>query len=159
MSTVLRLLFLIPIGFILACCAGAVALLWPFVDLSPAALADPAEVLDLMILFTAQAAQVGVTALVPFLIFLVLSEALRLRSILIYLVLGLVGGALAAHAGAVSPDMRVQTATIVAGLAFALTYWIVAGHRAGRARPAPPRASPHPAPPPAPIPAPPQAKD
>ncbi len=134
MSTVLRILFLIPIGFILACCAGAFALLWPFVDLSREALADPARVLDLAILFTAQAAQVGVTALVPFLIFMVLSEALRLRSILINLVAGLAGGALAAHAGAASIDMRVQTATIVAGLAFALTYWVVAGHRAGRTR-------------------------
>ena len=136
MSTVLRILFLIPMGFVLACFAGALVLLWPFVDVSPATLNNPAQVMDLAVLFTAQAAQVGWTALVPFVVFLTLSEALRLRSILIHLIAGLAGGAIAAHAEPASNDMRIQTATIVAGLAFALTYWIVAGHRAGRRRPA-----------------------
>ncbi len=142
MSAVLRILFLIPMGFVLACCAGAAALILPFVELPGAAMSNPAQVVDLAFLFTLQAAQVGWTALVPFLVFLVLSEALRLRSILIHLIAGLVGGAIAAHAGTAATDMRVQTATIVAGLAFALTYWIVAGHGAGRRRRATPRLPP-----------------
>jgi hypothetical protein len=152
-STVLRLLFLIPIGFVLACGAAAFALLWPFLDIGWASFTDPLQTIQLAVGFTTMAAGIGWVALVPFLIFLVLSEALRLRSVLIHLLAGLAGGALAAHAGPAVGDMRLQTATIVAGLAFALTYWAVAGHRAGRARrPLPPSPLPSSPNPPSPIP-------
>ncbi|ALN71662.1 hypothetical protein [Aureimonas sp. AU20] len=142
MSTVLRILFLVPIGFMLACCAAAFALLWPFLDIGWATFTDPLQTIQLAMGFTTMAAGIGWVAFVPFLIFLVLSEALRLRSVLIHLLAGLVGGAVAAHAGPAVGDMRLQTATIVAGLAFALTYWVLAGHRAGRPR----RPSPSPIP-------------
>ncbi len=139
MRAVLRLLFLVPIGFVLACFAGAFALIWPFLAVGREALADPVVMFELAVGFTTLAAQIGWTALLPFCVFLVLSEALRLRSVLIHLLAGLAGGAIAAHRGPPTTEMSVQTATIAAGLAFALTYWLVAGNGAGlgRRRPAP----------------------
>ena len=131
MRTVFRILFLVPIGFILACYGAAFALLWPFLSLSDQALSDPFVVVELAFGFTAQAAQVGWTALLPFVAFFVVSETFSLRGVLVHLLAGLAGGLAACHLGPAPAELSLQTAQIVAGLSFALIYWIVAGHRAG----------------------------
>ncbi|RIY00993.1 hypothetical protein D3218_11410 [Aureimonas flava] len=145
MAQVLRFLFLIPIGFVLACFAASFALLWPFVDLPSGASSPPGVWLELSVGFFAQAAQVGTLALVPWGIFMVLTEALGWRSLLVHAGTGILAGFAAARIPPGAGSTALETAMIVAGLAFALVYWLVAGHGAGTwrrrraATPPPPR--------------------
>ena len=136
MAALLRFLFVIPFGFVAACAAAAFALLWPFVDLSGAGQNDPFFWLQIAVGFGAQSAQVGSAALVPWGVFMLATEILGLRSLLFHAVAGLVAGFLTTRL-AYGPDLphgSVQTALAVAGLAFALVYWIIAGRGAGRWR-------------------------
>ena len=146
MTQVLRFLFLIPVGFVLACFAASFALLWPFIDLPPAAATDPFVWMELSVGFFAQGAQVGALALVPWGLFMVLTEALGKRSLLLHAAAGLVAGFAGAHIPPGAGSAALETAMIVAGLAFGLVYWIVAGHGAGswrrREAPSPPQPSP-----------------
>jgi hypothetical protein len=142
MIAVLRFLIVIPLGFVLACFAAAFALLWPFIDTTGAATGDPLFWLQAVLGLVAQSAQVGSTALVPWAVFMVLTESLGWRSVLLHMAAGISGGFAVirtAYDGA-QPHASVQTAMIVAGLTFALVYWIVAGRGAGlwRARKARP---------------------
>lgn len=132
MRATLRILFLIPAGFVLACYAGAFALLWPFLHLPPGALGDPLTAIELAFGFTAQAAQIGAAAFLPWILFVAAAETLRWRSLLLHLGLGVLAGFSASRLGAMPAS--VETATVTAGLAFALVYWLVAGHGAGRPR-------------------------
>ena len=136
MTTVLRFLFVIPIGFVLACFAAAFAMLWPFLELPDGALSDPFLVFELLVFFTAQAAQVGSAALLPWGLFMALSEITGLRSILLHMGAGIAGGfaALRLSPGGAPTELSLQTAFVVAGLSFALVYWLVAGRGAGRWR-------------------------
>ncbi|MCB8839172.1 hypothetical protein [Aurantimonas sp. VKM B-3413] len=133
MGTVLRFLFVIPIGYIAACLTAAFALLWPFIAFTPASLSDPVFLLHAGFVFTAQAVQVGAVAIVPWLVFMVMTEFLALPSVLLHVTAGLIGGVaiLFVAYGSNVPHMSVQTAIIVASISFALVYWIVAGHGAG----------------------------
>lgn len=139
MTQVLRFLFLIPIGFVLACFAASFALLWPFVLLPTDFASDPFVVVELILGFTAQAAQVGTLALVPWGLFMAVTEILGLRSLLIHAGAGLAAGFAATRIGPGASAPSLQTAMIVAGLSFALVYWLIAGRGAGtwRRRPAP----------------------
>ncbi|WAJ29066.1 hypothetical protein [Antarcticirhabdus aurantiaca] len=150
MATLFRFLFLIPLGFIAATVAAAFALLWPFLDPGALAASDPAYLAELAVGFLAQVAQIGSVVLLPWAVFMVATEVLGLSSILLHVAAGFLGGivlSLAAY-GTRPPALSVQTAIVVASLSFALVYWIVAGHAAGRWRrrfrrePAPPVASP-----------------
>ncbi|KQQ79572.1 hypothetical protein [Aureimonas sp. Leaf324] len=134
MIQVLRFLFLIPTGFVLACFAASFALLWPFIDIPASAGVDPFVWTELVFGFFAQAAQVGTLALVPWGLFMVLTEALGQRSLILHAAAGLVGGFAAARIPPGAGSAALETAMIVAGLAFGLVYWIVAGHGAGRWR-------------------------
>ena len=137
MLTVLRFLFVIPIAFVAACLTGAFAMLWPFIDLSDASLTrDPIYLFQLIIVFMEQAAQIGSVTLLPWALFMVLSEAFGLRSILMHVAAGLCGGIaiLIVAYGRTGPHASVQTAIVVASIVFALIYWIVAGRAAGRWR-------------------------
>ncbi|KQT65791.1 MULTISPECIES: hypothetical protein [unclassified Aureimonas] len=136
MAALLRFLFVIPFGFVAACAAAAFALLWPFVDLSGAGEGDPFFWVQIALGFGAQAAQVGSAALVPWGVFMLATEILGLRSLIFHVVAGLVAGFLTTRIayGAELPHGSVQTALVVAGLAFALVYWIIAGRGAGRWR-------------------------
>ena len=133
MIAVLRFLIVIPFGFVLACFAAAFALLWPFIDTSGAATGDPLFWLQAILGFLAQSAQVGSTALIPWAVFMVLTESLGWRSVLLHMAAGVAGGFAVirtAYAGDL-PHASVQTAMLVAGLTFALVYWIVVGRSAG----------------------------
>lgn len=134
MRIVLRFLFLIPIGFVAACFAAGFALLSPFLDLGPGAIEDPFVLAELAVGFVTQCAQVGATALLPWALFMVVSESLRLRSVLLHAGLGALGGFAASRTDGVAAAVSVETAMVVAGLAFGLVYWLVAGHGAGRWR-------------------------
>ncbi|KQT52692.1 hypothetical protein ASG43_19790 [Aureimonas sp. Leaf454] len=145
MIAFLRFLFVIPFGFVAACGAASFALLWPFVDLSGAKDGDPFFWLQIGLGFAAQAAQVGSTALVPWGAFVLATELLGWRSLIFHALAGLAAGFLTtrfAYAGAL-PHASVQTAMAVAGLAFALVYWIIAGRGAGRWRTATPARRPN----------------
>ncbi|WP_062017603.1 hypothetical protein [Aureimonas sp. AU4] len=130
MRTVFRFLFLIPLGFVAACFAAGFALLWPFLDLPPGSLGDPFVIAQLTVGFMTQCAQVGTAALVPWGLFMVASEIAGWRSLLLHAGLGALGGVVAGRMTAGAPS-SVETALVVAGLAFGLVYWLVAGHGAG----------------------------
>lgn len=133
MRAVLRFLFVIPIGFVLACYGAAFALLWPFIEFPAAIGSDPFRMIEMFFVFTAQAAQVGSAALLPWAVFMLLTEILQWRSLLLHAAVGLLAGFATlrlAYEGAM-PPMGIQTAIFLAGLAFGLIYWIVAGRSAG----------------------------
>lgn len=136
MPTALRFLFQIPLGFVLACFAGAATLLWPFLNWSPILWSDPVALVQFVFGFVAQAAQIGSVALLPWFLFMVATEILVLPSILLHLLAGLAGGfAVTRILHREAPlGMDVQAALIIAGTAFALVYWCIAGHGAGRWR-------------------------
>ncbi len=115
----------------LACFVAGFALLWPFIDLPPSAAVDPLFWMELSVGFFAQAAQIGTLALIPWGLFMVLTEALAKRSILLHAAAGLVGGFAAAHIPPGAGSAALETAMIVAGLSFGLVYWLIAGHGAG----------------------------
>ncbi|WP_370195252.1 MULTISPECIES: hypothetical protein [Aurantimonas] len=137
MSTVLRFLFVIPIGFVAAVMTAAFAMLWPFLD-APRGITgvDPVFLFHTGIAFFAQAAQIGSVVLVPWALFMVATELFALSSIVLHIAAGIIGGVaiiVTAYGGS-APHMSVQTAIVVASLCFALAYWIVAGRTAGRWR-------------------------
>ena len=136
MKTLLRFLFVIPIGFAVACFAAAFAMLWPFLRVPASAGADPVFLVRVGIIYFAQAAQIGSVTLIPWALFMVATETLGLSSILLHVAAGFLGGVALMFAayGHDVPHMSVQTAIIVASLTFALVYWIVAGRSAGRWR-------------------------
>lgn len=148
MLTVLRFLLVIPFGFLAACLAGAFALIWPFIGAVPTLEADPLFWFDAVVGFALQVAQVGSVSLVPWAVFMAATEILGIRSLLVHAAAGLLGAVafLRVAYAAAQPDASIQTALVVAGLAFALVYWLVAGRSAGRWRqprpaPSPPETS------------------
>lgn len=136
MTTLLRFLFVVPFGFVAACFAASFALLSPFLDTDGARTGDPVFWIGAGFLFLAQAAQVGSAALVPWAVFMAATEILALNSLLLHIAAGgLAGFAYAELAyGATPPPASIMTALVVAGLGFAMVYWIVAGRAAGRWR-------------------------
>lgn len=135
MIAVLRFLFVIPIGFVAGCFAASFALLWPFLELPSHWWTDTILSIDLFLGFMAQAAQIGAAALVPWAVFMVVSELARLSSLLVHIGVGALAGLALSrswYGDAASPS--IQTAMIAGGLAFFMVYWIVAGRRAGHWR-------------------------
>ena len=123
MMTVLRFIFLLPLAFVVSCGTSAFALLWPYFERGASErLVDPVILFQWAIAFFAQAAQIGSTLLLPWAIFMVVTE-----------VAGLVGSValilLAYRDGA--PSAGIQVAIVIAGLVFALTHWLIAGRSAG----------------------------
>ncbi|GGE08651.1 hypothetical protein GCM10011390_29690 [Aureimonas endophytica] len=133
MLTVLRLLFVIPLGFVAACLAAAGVLIGPFLGPLPAWSDDPLYLIELGTAFAIQAMQVGSVAFLPWLGFVAVTELLGLSSLILHVLAGL-GGAFAVLRLAYDsapPSEGVRNAVLVAGLAFALLYWLLAGHGAG----------------------------
>lgn len=149
MATLLRFLFLVPLAYVSACLAAAFALLWPFMNTAGARSGDPFFWVQAAVGFAGQAAQVGSVTLVPFAVFMAVTELLGWRSLLLHAGAGLLGSyaVIRLAYGEALPHASVRTALVVAGVSFALVYWILAGHGAGRWRPSR-RAAPTPPPPP-----------
>lgn len=141
MSAVLRFLFVIPLGFVAGCLAAAFALLWPFLDLAPGWWNDPFILFELFLGLVAQAGQIGAAALIPWAIFMVVTESLRWSSFLLHMATGAIAGLALAQVwyGGDAPA-AIRTAMVVGGLAFFMVYWIVAGRSAGHWRRPPPSA-------------------
>lgn len=142
MRAVLRFLFVIPLSFVFACYGAAFALLWPFIEVPATIGDDPFRMVEMFFVFTAQAAQVGSAALLPWAIFMLVTEIMGWRSLLLHAAIGLASGFVAlrlAYEGAM-PPISIQTAIFLAGLAFGMIYWIIAGRAAGlwRRRASPP---------------------
>jgi hypothetical protein len=137
MIAVLRFIFVIPFGFVAACLAAAFALLWPFVDMTGAETGNLLFWIQAGLGFVAQAAQVGSAALIPWALFMVVTEIFGWRSLILHMAAGAIGGfaVMRSAYGEALPHASVQTAVVVAGLTFAMVYWIVAGRSAGRWRP------------------------
>jgi len=143
MRTVLRFLFVIPIGYVAACLTAAFAMLWPFLDFDGVAALDPVMLVHTSFYFAAQAAQIGGVAILPWAAFMIVTELFGISSVLVHAIAGFLGG-LAIIFLAYGPDMvptSVETAILVAATTFGLVYWIVAGRGAGSWR----RRSPSPA--------------
>lgn len=137
MRAVLRFLFVVPIGFVAACLTGAFAMLWPFLQWPQhTPLTDPLALFQAAVAFSAQTAQIGSVALVPWGVFMVVCELFGLSSVLLHLAAGVAGGVavIVTAYGEHLPAGSVQTAIVVAAATFSLVYWIVAGHSAGRWR-------------------------
>lgn len=138
MIAVLRFLFVVPIGFVAGCLAASFALLWPFIELPPGWRENGVVLLELFVGFMAQAAQIGSAALVPWALFMGLSEIFRLSSLLVHIGVGALAGLVLARTWyGDTPPPAIQTAMVVGGIAFFMVYWIVAGRNAGAWRPIP----------------------
>ncbi|MCE7027521.1 hypothetical protein [Jiella avicenniae] len=136
MGTVLRFLFVVPLAYVAACLTAAFAMLWPFVEVGRSSALDPVFIGEAAFYFGAQTIQIGAVAFVPWLCFMLATEAFGLSALLLHMVAGLLGGiaVLMTAYGSNVPHMSVQTAILVASLTFSLVYWILAGHGAGRWR-------------------------
>ncbi|MEF2071546.1 hypothetical protein [Consotaella aegiceratis] len=135
MTTVLRFLFVVLLGFVAACLAAAFALLWPFFNADAAAGAGPIFWIEAGATFFAQTMMVGSTAFIPWAIFMVATELLGVRSLLLHAAAGALGAfAFARLSYGDMPAASVTMALVVAGLVFAMVYWLVAGRAAGRWR-------------------------
>jgi hypothetical protein len=137
MATVFRFLFVIPLGFLLSCGAAAFALIWPFLGANgPGFREDPLYWIHAGFGLGLEAVQVGSASFLPWAAFMAATEIFGIRSLILHALAGLAGAIAVIRLayGADAPHESVQTALVVAGLAYALVYWLVAGRAAGRWR-------------------------
>jgi hypothetical protein len=131
MSTLLRLLILVPIGFVLAVVAAGFTVALGIFGLNPSS-----DAAGWIVLFTAwTAAYAGAFAVMPWLIAVVLAEGFGLRSVWFWFAVGGAIGVAAyaftgflGHAGDTGLGLAVHLA---AGFVAGFVYWLVAGRRAG----------------------------
>lgn len=125
------------IGFILAVLAAAVFMLAASVGLTPA---DPADGVWFWSYFgvgTAfTASYLGAMALAPWVVVVIVGEAFRLRSMLVYLIAGGLLGSLPALGLAplmhpLDGDPRRTAILIATGIVGGFVYWLAAGRMAG----------------------------
>ncbi|MDY8107635.1 hypothetical protein U0C82_00540 [Fulvimarina sp. 2208YS6-2-32] len=138
MAVVLRFLILIPFGFVTACLTSAFTMLWPYVGRDGSdLLASPVALVHSTFAFWAQGAQIGSTVLIPWGIFMAVTEIFGLSSIVLHIAAGITGAVaiIILAYGEAAPSGSIQAAIVISGLVFALSYWIVAGRRAGSWRP------------------------
>lgn len=138
MATVVRFLFVIPLGFVFACLTSAFTVLWPYLGIMEnGTIYNPVLYVHSAVAFWAQGAQIGSTLLIPWAIFMAASEILGLSSLLFHVAAGVVGSVaiIILAYGEPAPSASIQAAIVMSGIVFALTYWLVAGRRAGAWRP------------------------
>ena len=131
MTTLLRLLILVPLGFILAVAAAGFTVALSIFGVSPSSDAS-----GWIILFAAwAAAYAGAFALLPWLIAVVFAEGFGLRSIWFWLAVGgAVGGiayAFTGFYGDANENGSGIAVHLAAGFVAALVYWAVAGRMSG----------------------------
>lgn len=132
MPSLLRIIVVIPVGFI-AACLGAAAMLVVAAGGGPIPGEDLSDYIPkVLVLSWIASFFVGAVAAVPALILIIPAEAFGLRSLVLYLVLG-AGIGLAAFligiGNAQPPDDLPDGAA--AGAIGGLIYWLIAGRRAG----------------------------
>ncbi len=131
MTTLLRLLILVPLGYIAACIAAGFMAAFGLFGYEP----DPEH----QVFFTASVIVwtfwVGAIAFVPALIAIVLGEAFAWRSILYWLAVGggiglLAGGFFDRYQSLDFTDRR-TVVMLAAGFVGGFAYWLIAGRLAG----------------------------
>jgi hypothetical protein len=136
-TTLLRFLFLIPLGYIAAVVVAAAVIV--FGVLGPY---DPAIADSFILAMLWMMVSIGAAAVAPAAVIIVLSEAFAIRSVFAYLI---VGGVLALllqqflgfHGSAELMERR-NLLFPAAGFAGAFAYWLIAGRLAGLRLPQPP---------------------
>ncbi len=144
MTDLLRILFLVPIGFVAAILATALTIIagWYGHDVS-AILTDAASTGYVIGMGFWVILEVGVLAVIPAFIFIVLAELFGWRSVFLYIAAGGAFGLVASTARGVVWDMpEDRLLLLAAGFVGGLVYWLIAGRlsgigRAGEAQPAP----------------------
>jgi len=131
MTALLRLLILVPLGFILAVAAAGFTVALGIFGLNPSSDAS-----GWIILFAAwTAAYAGAFALLPWLIAVVFAEGFGLRSIWFWFAIGgAVGGIAYLFTGFYDEAARADASLAVhlaAGFVAGFVYWLVAGRSAG----------------------------
>jgi hypothetical protein len=131
MATLLRLLILVPVGFILAVVAAGFTVALSIFGLNPSADAS-----GWILLFAAwTSAYAGAFALLPWLIAVVFAEGFGLRSIWFWFAIGGAVGAVAyLFTGFYGEEAQADASLAVhlaAGFVAGFVYWLVAGRNAG----------------------------
>jgi len=140
MTAILRILLIVPIGFVAACVAAGAILVLALIGGPDGWREQVHQDNDgLFVIFGGLAglAVAGFVA-VPAVIVILLAELFRWRSIFLYLaaggLIGLSAGVLPVET--VDPQMRAENAMLAAaGLVGGFVYWLVAGRSAGFTRP------------------------
>ncbi|EAU43285.1 hypothetical protein FP2506_10586 [Fulvimarina pelagi HTCC2506] len=138
MATVFRFIFVIPVAFVTACLTSAFTVLWPYLGLTDVENAfSPVVYVHSAVAFWAQSAQIGSTLLIPWAVFMAVSEILGLSSLVLHIAAGIAGSVaiIILAYGDPAPSGSIQAAIVISGIVFALTYWVVAGRKAGTWRP------------------------
>ena len=144
MADFLRVLFLVPLGFIAAVLAASLIIVVASFGQEPGIGTDVAVTGYAIGLATIVMLRVGAVAAIPVLVFIVLAETFRWRSVFAYLA---VGGAIGLVPSAVNDVVWVtpsdQHVLLAAGFVGGFVYWLIAGRLAGIDRvsaspPAPP---------------------
>ncbi|MHA1548379.1 MAG: hypothetical protein ACTSYE_05555 [Alphaproteobacteria bacterium] len=140
MTDLLRLLLLVPLGYIAAVLAAALTLAITAVDAAYGVGSTGTLFVAMFLLF-----YVGAITFLPWLLAVAAAELFAIRSVLFYLITaGLLGYAvhsLAPFSGGIELFERRALAFPVAGFVGGFVYWLIAGRRAGFDR-GPPAATP-----------------
>ena len=136
MADLLRLLFLVPLGYVVAVFAAAAVVVVSWFTGHPAY--DPSDPYDFAVTIVPAAfvsvVQIGAVAALPALVAIVAAELFRWRSIFFYLaVAGGIG--LIAHVLSNDPQSFADRRLLfpAAGLVGGFAYWLIAGRLAGGA--------------------------
>ncbi len=147
MSDLLRVLFLVPLGFIAAILAASLIVVLASFGQEPGIGADFGVTIAAIAFATTLLLNIGAVAAVPMFIVIVLAEMFRWRSVFLYLA---VGGAIGLVPSAVNGVAWInsddQVVLLAAGFVGGFVYWLVAGRLSGlqRASEQPPPQTPQP---------------
>ncbi len=149
MADLLRLLFLVPLGFIAAVLAATLTILAGWYGHQPGVLTDVAATGYVIGVGVWVVLQVGALAVIPAFLIIVLAELFGWRSVFFYLA---VGGGLGLSADRLHAMLwELDGAMLLlpaAGFVGGFAYWLIAGRLSGLTRASPPPAATPPTPPP-----------
>jgi hypothetical protein len=145
LGDLLRLLFLVPLGFIAAVLAAALTILAGWYGHEPGVFTDVAAIGFVMGVGVWVVLEVGAVAGIPAFIVIVLAELFGWRSVIFYLAIGGALGLLTSQLhGIVWETGNSQLLLPAAGFVGGFVYWLIAGRLAGLARMPEPASPPQP---------------
>ncbi len=151
MADLLRLLFLVPLGFIAAVLAASVTMLGGWYGHGVGGILGDVEQTGYLIGVSVWLVlEVGALAAIPALIVVVLAELFGWRSLIFYLAVGGALGLLASQLNGMLWDApNDQLLLVAAGFVGGFVYWLIAGRFSGIGRASVPPPAPPPSEPPA----------